>query len=182
MNEWQNDLEFLRSTGAEADRFLKSLEAESEQIRQHHVQEQKFQSQQVESQPIVSAKHALSLKREEDNSGTTVLIISVILAPFFLFWIWQTNSQDSRSTVPPLSYSASCGSPAGANKRWWPVLGTANRQLLQTIRNHYCGDAYINAEGVLQVASFDSWNGAEAFRLQLEAATSSSFRVGRGHD
>ena len=110
-----------------------------------------------------------------------LLIIGIVLMPFLFAWDMQTSSKAPRGATPPLGYSATCGSPSGAGKRWWPVLGSANRQLLQTIRKRYCGDAYINEEGALQVASFDSWNGAEAFRLQLEAATGSSFRVGRGH-
>ena len=75
---------------------------------------------------------------------------------------------------------SSSSSLPGDGRRWWPVLGLSSRQLLQTIRNRYCGDAYINEEGSLHVASFDSRNGAESFRLRLEAATGSSFRVGQG--
>lgn len=183
MNESQDDLDSLRSTGAEADRFLKSLEADQARADQSPVDHKPVQLQPVQSQPVVSTQHASDSYTEQDqgNPGIGLLIIAIFITPLLLVWFFQTSSQEPVSSTPSLRYSRSCGSPPGTGKRWWPVLGRANRQLLQTIRNRYCGDAYINEEGALQVASFDSWNGAESFRLRLEAATGSSFRVGQGH-
>ena len=177
MSDSPGDLDSLRSTGAEADRLLKSLETEPLQVQQKPVQRQP-----VQSHPAVPAQHASSSPsaQEQANPVMVLLIVAIVLTPFLFAWVTQTSSQSPRSANPPLRYSASCGSPSGAGKRWWPVLGRANRQLLKTIRNRYCADAYINEEGALQVASFDSWNGAESFRLRLEAATGSSFRVGQG--
>ena len=182
MSESQDDLDSLRSTSAEADRLLKSLEADQARADHSPVEHQRVEPQPVQLQPVVSTGQGASPRAEQEqgNPGIGLLIIAILITPLLLVWLFQTSSQEPVSSTPPLRYSSSCGSPPGAGKRWWPVLGRANRQLLQTIRNRYCGDAYINEEGALQVASFDSWNGAESFRLRLEAATGSSFRVGQG--
>ena len=60
------------------------------------------------------------------------------------------------------------------------MLGAADPSLLSTVRSRFCGDAYINVEGELQVASFGSWEDAEAFRVRIEQATGQTFRVGLG--
>ena len=182
MNESQDDLDALRSTGAEADRFLKSLEADQVRDQLSPVENKQVPQKPVPAEPVVSPQHPSSQRAEQEqgNPGIGLLIIAIFITPLLLVWLFQTSSQEPVSSTPPLRYSKSCGSPPGAGKRWWPVLGRPNRQLLQTIRNRYCGDAYINEEGSLQVASFDSRNGAESFRLRLEAATGSSFRVGQG--
>ena len=171
MNESQDNLNSLRSTGAEADRFLKSLEAD-----QAHTQQKPAHPHPAES---IQQEYTPNVLQEQENRGIGMPIIIFLMSSLFLVWLLQMNSQESVSPASPLRFSRSCGSPPGAGKRWWPVLGRANRQLLQSIRTSYCGDAYINEQGALQVASFDSWNGAEAFRLRLEAATGTSFRVGQ---
>ena len=182
MNESNDDLDSLRSTGAEADRFLKSLEADQARAQQPPVEHKQIPRKPFQSHPVAAPQNVSSTREEQEqgNAGVGLLILAIFITPLLLVWFWQTSSQEPVSSTPPLRYSKSCGSPPGAGKRWWPVLGRANRQLLQTIRTRYCGDAYINEEGSLQVASFDSRNGAESFRLRLEAATGSSFRVGQG--
>ena len=182
MNESQDDLDALRSTGAEADRFLKSLEADQARDQLSPVENKQVPQKPVPAQPVVSPQHPSSQRAEQEqgNPGIGVLIIAIFITPLLLVWLFQTSSQEPVSSTPPLRYSKSCGSPPGAGKRWWPVLGRPNRQLLQTIRNRYCGDAYINEEGSLQVASFDSLEGAERFRRRLQKSTGAAFRVGNG--
>lgn len=177
MSESKDDVDSLLSIRADADYFLKVLDDVEEEA-----QPSSDQPQSPQSDPLVSSHHdsAFHDEQEIENPLPGLLIIGILLVVSLFVWLSQSKTQEPVSTLPPLGYSSSCGSLPGTGKRWWPVLGRANRQFLQTIRNRYCGDAYINEEGALQVASFDSWNGAESFRLRLEAATGSSFRVGQG--
>lgn len=109
------------------------------------------------------------------------LIIAILLSPLLLLVVWRIGEQTSVESLPALRYASSCGSPPAAGKRWWPVLGPPDRRLLRTIRDRYCGDAYITSEGSLQVASFDSLEGAERFRRQLDRVLGDRFRVGQPH-
>ena len=63
--------------------------------------------------------------------------------------------------------------------QWWPVLGPANARLVSTIKTDYCGDAYINEQGALQIASFSTENAARDFAAQISRATGANFRVGQ---
>ena len=71
------------------------------------------------------------------------------------------------------------GSTSSASGQWWPVLGPANARLVSTIKTDYCGDAYINEQGALQIASFSTENAARDFAAQISRATGANFRVGQ---
>jgi hypothetical protein len=58
------------------------------------------------------------------------------------------------------------------------VLGPPNQELLNKVSSQYCGDAFINDNGYLQVASFDNEAEALSFVTRISAATGTSFRVG----
>ena len=115
------------------------------------------------------------------HPALVLLIIAILLSPLLLLVVWRIGEQTSVESLPALRYVSSCGSPPGAGKRWWPVLGPPDRRLLRTIRDRYCGDAFITAEGSLQVASFDSLEGAERFRSQLNRVLGDRLRVGQPH-
>ena len=95
-------------------------------------------------------------------------------------YLQETIDLPIRRSSGELSYNASCGSPDSTTGRWWPVLGAADPSLLSTVRSRFCGDAFLNVEGALQVASFGSREDAEAFRARIEQATGQTFRVGLG--
>jgi hypothetical protein len=61
----------------------------------------------------------------------------------------------------------------------WPVLTEYDLVLLQVVRRSYCGDAYKNSNGALQVASFISEQKAQNFAQLLSVATGKPFRVGQ---
>jgi hypothetical protein len=91
----------------------------------------------------------------------------------------RSSRQPDRSTEP-LAFQASCGSPAPSPRQsWWPVLADADSALLAVVKSNYCGDAYINRENALQVASFTTAEQAHLFAQRLSAATGRSFRVGQ---
>jgi len=52
--------------------------------------------------------------------------------------------------------------------------------VLRKIRNNYCGDAYINASGYLQLTSFTSRRETDTFKEAIEAVTGERYRVGEG--
>jgi len=59
---------------------------------------------------------------------------------------------------------------------WYPVVG--NSSALSTVKGRFCGDAYINASGRTQAASFTSRSQARAFAQRLSSASGHSFWVG----
>mgnify|MGYP001809863375 CR=1 FL=1 len=75
------------------------------------------------------------------------------------------------------SWQASCGSSPVAGASWWPVLGPP--ETLSLVRSRHCGDAFITAEGAVQVASFSSVGEATNFAQKLSALTGYPFRVGQ---
>ena len=92
----------------------------------------------------------------------------------------RTTSNSSGSGGVALEFQASCGSaPESATDGWWwPVLGPNDPGLLNKVKMKYCGDALINSEGSLQIASFTSSEEASQFAERLANATGGSFRVG----
>jgi serine/threonine-protein kinase len=97
---------------------------------------------------------------------------------FLLALIAFSSARKSTTLVTPLTYQSSCGSLSSSSGEWWPVLGPAKDDLLENVRSRYCGDAYVNANGYLQVASFNSPSEAEQFVERLSIATGASFRMG----
>lgn len=75
-----------------------------------------------------------------------------------------------------LSWQPSCGSPPVNGGTWWPVLGPA--EALEAVRGRFCGDAYVNANGSMQTASFSNIDDATTFAQKLSEASGYSFRVG----
>ena len=60
------------------------------------------------------------------------------------------------------------------------MLGPSSRAVLARVKQNYCGDAYFNEEGSVQVASFGTRLAAQKFRDRLTDAMGVQFRVGRG--
>ena len=182
-------LDQLRFTAEEADRFLEALETEQERVTASPAVDSAVTSAQADV-----ASHGVddgleqtttSSGREAPHPGFVALVIAIVLSPLALLMLLQIGEHRSAESLPALRYASSCGSSPGPGKRWWPVLGPPSRSLLRTIRDQYCGDAYFTDEGSLQVASFDSWQGADRFRQQLDHALgerfSARFRVGEVH-
>ncbi len=168
----------LRSTAEEAERFLQALDADPDQVMAPQQPQTPAPRVGEDKNFVATDGAAASSGSDEAHPALLVLIFVILLSPLVLFVLWQNIEQSSSESLPVLRYASSCGSAPGEGKRWWPVLGPADQNMLRTIRNQYCGDAYITPEGSLQIASFDSWQGANRFRQQLQKATKGSFRVG----
>ena len=167
-------LKDIRSTGDEAQRWLDALESDQTDSS-------------TDAEPVVPITHSQAqtesfATKDQAHPALILIIIAILISPLILLAVYQTGrgSSSSSSTPTPLGYNASCGSPGSSTGRWWPVLGAADPSLLSTVRGRFCGDAYINLEGALQVASFGSWEDAEAFRVRIQQATGQTFRVGLG--
>ena len=90
------------------------------------------------------------------------------------------HSVQDRAPSQRLAYQVSCGSKANLNNPWlWTVLAEYDLVVLQVVRRSYCGDAYKNSNGALQVASFISEQKAQIFAQLLSEATGKPFRVGQ---
>ena len=173
MSESDQPLQDIRSTGEEAERLLEALESD-------------LPPPPTDARPADRVFHqpigpVTSSEKDQVNPALILLILAILLSPLALLAVYQSSGGRSSPSLPaPLGYSATCGSASSATGRWWPVLGAADSSLLSTVRSRFCADAYINAEGAMQVASFGSWEAAESFRLRLEEATGQPFRVGLG--
>lgn len=169
----------VRLTGQEASRLLDALEQDA-------VDDSVFNSKPYDSGPPDSVSSGLQTaenSRPEGSSGCGLVLfcLGLMVGSGLLLALVVNGLNGSLSPDnAELGYQASCGSRSSPSGRWWPVLGTADRSLLSTVRDSYCGDAYINEDGVLQVASFATEDEARAFAEQLSRATGSGFRVGQG--
>ena len=174
MSNIDQPLKNIRSTGDEAQRWLDALE--SDQMRSL-----------ADADPVVAINHSEAqpeaiAMRDQAHPVLILLIIAILISPLSLLvaYLSGKGGSSSSSSATPLGYSATCGSRSSSTGRWWPVLGSPNPSLLSTVRSRFCADAFINAEGALQVASFGSWESAEAFRVRIEEATGQPFRLGLG--
>ena len=174
MNKSDQPLEDIRSTGDEAKRWLEALE--SDQLPSP--------KKATPAEPITQSYTEWPTERAKNqaNPALVLLILAALFSPLILLAVYQSGGgrTSSVSSSNSLGYSASCGSSSSSSGRWWPVLGGADGSLLNSVRSRYCGDAYINTQGVLQVASFGTWEEADAFRIRIEEATGRTFRVGQG--
>ena len=77
-----------------------------------------------------------------------------------------------------IDYSSYSGPPPQAGETWWPVVGPGGA--LQDARQHCRSDAFTNASGNVQIASFRDQDTAAAFAQQLTSDNSHpySFWVG----
>ena len=176
MSDPHRTIEFLRSTGDEAERLLNTLDIISDDDYLTVIDS--IQSTDVcqDNPPPQDDQPELSVS--PGDLGNALLQILSIAVLVFLVWSWSNEVHHARTDPTLLSFRGSCGSSFKSRQRWWPVLGPPSPNLLSTIRSKYCGDAYINENNVLQIASFNSWDDAYDFKNRLEAATGSTYRIG----
>lgn len=179
MSDVNQPLKDIRSTGDEAQRWLELLDSESTP--------QAKEPQAAQAEPDSETSQKSTSENDQTHPALVLLILAILFSPLILLAVNQSGrggrSSSLLDTLPSsraaLVYRSSCGSTTSASGYWWPVLGGTDHSLLLTVRNHYCGDAFVNAEGFLQVASFGSWKEADNFRSRIEQATGKSFRVGK---
>ena len=162
----------LRQTGEEASRLLDALERDASvapptiEIRLNSVAS-------VPSSPPSSGS---------SKAGCTgaLLFFGLMLGfGILIASILDKNGHLTSNDTVKLEFRPSCGSSSSASGEWWPVLGSANANLISKIKTDYCGDAYINEQGALQIASFSTENEARDFAAQINRATGANFRVGQ---
>ena len=151
----------IRQTGDDAERLLRLLDDPDRGDR--------ADMSSVQADREQRAAHPLLI----------VLIGAVLLAPLIVF-LWAASRPSSVAPNGALRWQASCGSSSSPGGRWWPVLGPSSRSVLNRVKRNYCGDAYLNAGGAVQVASFGTRKAALRFRDRISEVTGLRFRVGRG--
>lgn len=87
----------------------------------------------------------------------------------------SSNLTPTVESSPSLPFQSACGSPNGSGSVWYRVLGPAGA--LNTVKNNFCGDAFVRSDGNLQVASFNSRSEAQNFAAALSSSSGYSFRV-----
>ena len=178
MTEKRFDFRDIRDTGDEAERLLRSLE-ESDAQKLQEIQPTSSLTPISESNPW-EASSGQGQAKGNAHPGLVILIILLLSTPVIaVVWLGRVPPRTTTS-VPALSYRKSCGSTYSASGRWWPVLGPSSRGVLARVKQNFCGDAYFNEEGSVQVASFGTRLAAQKFRDRLTDAMDVQFRVGRG--
>ena len=177
MNEPLHDLSDIRRTGDDAERLLQSID------RVHRGDNAELSSVQSGDIPSSSAEHAGSSQagREERSAHPLLIVLigAVLLAPVITFLV-TGNRPSSVSPKGALRWQPSCGSSSSPSGRWWPVLGPSSRSVLNRVKRDYCGDAYFNGGGAIQVASFGTREAALRFRDRINEVTGLRFRIGTG--
>ena len=173
-----SDFDDIRRTGDEAQRLLRDLETGPDSTLRA--------SDTSKAKPYSSkqASHGTYTNSSSNNKTTNpvpyIIIIGIIILPIAAIVLNSEETSRKNRPVPALKYRASCGSKYSTSGRWWPVLGPSSRSVLSRVKRQYCGDAYMNAEGSVQVASFGSRQAAEEFSKRIMEAMQVPFRVGRG--
>lgn len=162
----------VRQTGEEASRWLDALESDASAT----APDQEIPSNAVASVPSSPP----STESSKAGCRRSLLFFGLILGLAVLIASGLDNNGllTSNDTIK-LRFRQSCGSSSSASGKWWPVLGPANQRLISTIKTDYCGDAYINEQGALQIASFSTEKDAREFVAQINRATGANFRVGQ---
>ena len=163
----------VRQTGEEASRWLDALERDASAD---------VPAKEIRSEPVVSVSSSPLSKGSSNAAGCWgALVFFGLMLGFgvLIASVLESNGLSTSNDTVELTFRPSCGSSSSASGQWWPVLGPANARLVSTIKTDYCGDAYINEQGALQIASFSTENAADDFAAQISRATGASFRVGQ---
>ncbi len=140
---------------AQADRKKKEEEAAAARQQAAAAERQRLEAERQAAAAEASRREAERRRRAAENQQRTVVV-----------------------QQPPssgLSYRSSCGSPPGSGSTWYAVFGP--RSSLNTVKNRYCGDAFVTKHGNTQVASFTNVNTARNFANRLSAETGWQFWV-----
>ena len=164
----------VRQTGEEASRWLDALE---------HDASATAPNQEVPSRPVASVPSSPpSTESSKAGCRSALIFFSLILGfAVLIAFVRDNNGLLTSNDTIKLRFRQSCGSSWSSSGKWWPVLGPASPRLISTIKTDYCGDAYINEEGALQIASFSTENDARDFAAQINRATGANFRVGKSN-
>ena len=165
----------VRQTGEEASRWLDALERDASAADP---------AKEIRSEPLASVPSSPPSTGSSNAAGCLGALFFLGLTLGFgvlVVSVLDSNGVLTSNDTDELEFRPSCGSTSSVSGQWWPVLGPANARLVSTIKTDYCGDAYINEDGALQVASFGTENDARAFADRLSRSTGSSFRVGQGN-
>ena len=123
-----------------------------------------------------------SARQKSSNPGLLplLLVAGIAVGIGYMLHLNQARpSQSEKAPVESLQYQETCGSRANSSiEDWWPVLGPADPHVLEIVRTSYCGDAYINSNGYVQVASFHSPGDAARLSRLLSRLTGFAFRMG----
>ena len=176
MSDPHRSIDFLRSIRDEAERLLYTFDTTTDDDDLLAI-DSMHSTAGGEDHPTPQDEQSEPFATSTDLGNALLQILSITLL-VFLAWTWSKGVQQARTDPTLLGFHGSCGSSFKSRQRWWPVLGPPSPSLLSTIRSKYCGDAYINENNVLQIASFNTWDDAYDFKNRLEAATVSTFRIG----
>lgn len=109
-------------------------------------------------------------------------ILSFVILSFLLVLVLSVAYPHLRSVTgigkegsPGISFRSTCGSPPNGGSVWYSVVGGSKS--LDLVKANYCGDAFINSNKKLQVASFTSRSEAEKFANTLSNGTGYKFWV-----
>lgn len=171
------DFDDIRQTGDEAQRLLRDLEKGFKSGAQASIPSQATPHT---SKPATNSPNTIDSSSQQPTNPVPFIVIFSFIGYLIIAIILNVNKSTSvDDSVPTLSYRASCGSKYSTSGRWWPVLGPSSKSVLSRVKRDFCGDAYLNAEGAVQVASFGTRQAADDFSKLITDVMKVPFRVGR---
>ena len=148
--QFQAELARLEEEQKQREEELKQAEAD----RKKREEEAEIARQQA-AEAERKRREAERKRREAENKQRTVVV--------------------QQPVSSSLSYRSSCGSLKRSDTTWYAVVGA--RSSHNTIKERYCGDAFVRKDGYSQVASFSNINQAQNFANVLSAETGLQFWV-----
>ena len=171
------DFDDIRRTGDEAQRLLRDLEKGLQSGARTSTPSQPTP---YTSKPISNKPYTNDSSGQQTVDPVPFLIIFCFIGFLVITVVLNVNKATSvDNSAPALTYRPSCGSKYSATGRWWPVLGPSSKSVLSRVKRDFCGDAYMNGEGAVQVASFGTRQSANEFSKLITDVMKVPFRVGR---
>jgi serine/threonine-protein kinase len=129
----------------------------------------------MSNHPVIDLGITSNLGSPNKGCGCFGIIIALVLLMVSVYFLGQDSNTKTNNSSVTLEWLPACGSSARSGSVWYSVMG--NRQALKTVKEKYCGDAFITSRGNLQAASFTSKAEAEQFASLLTKVTGYKFWV-----
>ena len=155
----------LKTQAEKLEPHMLQLKTQAGKLQEHGAQ-LRAQTEKLEPHMLQLKTQAGKLQEQAGNVGNTIKEKALSI-----------NRQETIRQAPleQLTLQSSCNFSASETATRHKVIGDSEALIL--VKEHYCQDAFINTNGNLQIASFNSQSEAEEFSNSLNELTGYNFRV-----
>lgn len=157
-DKWSSGIEQVKKQAERLEPYTQQIQEQGAQL--------KTQAEKLEPHMLQLKTQAGKLQEQAGNVGNTIKEKALSI-----------NRQETIRQAPleQLTLQSSCNFSASETATRHKVIGDSEALIL--VKEHYCQDAFINTNGNLQIASFNSQSEAEEFSNSLNELTGYNFRV-----